>query len=925
MQHLPVDQEVFSVEARTRILNGSRVSLPARQQLLDRLLEETGGSQGAQRLTVCVAPTGYGKTRTIVHWLGDGSNERDRVRWVRCVPGSTATLWHTLSRELAAFSGLNQQPSEDPLTDTTRFAEALTHSTTIVLDDYHHATTPENDVALANLASSSKHLMLVVIGRSVGLLNTTLITARTRVRLIDTQDLALPLDEAHELALSLGIPLDQQLEAAFEQTDGWPLAIRAALNLGSDALYLTAPASDWNTASPHDAPAFNPMMNLNTFAVNYVKITSTHARRVILATAQLDAITIDQISESLDLDANEAKAAVQELLELGLLTAIPAFDCTEYRCHRAVKAPLEVHAASAILPEERKKLFTDRADRIASSAPLTAFRLYCAAENYTSAEIVLAHNFTTLTDEVELCGQVLRSIPESEQRPHPTFTAALLFLDTPRPSVTPSALAHITNLWLQSLQQLLPEQSPVESDPLYLPLLCQAMVATRVTGQIEASVELMKSLEVRLGLYSDAADSLDQQEMRPPNAEPPLGGSLPTYYREGAATALSAGDFAQARRFLDRLRRHSENRISARWIGFARASTRTVTETQAGNRWLLAALSELAFTELIDGDMRRCAELVSEMDTVAASTGESGPGISWIGAELARAHLSYEWLDPAYLEYAAAKLAPLSDRLEPWPLLLMAEAASMRNERGAEWALVHLRASASNANFPAQLQAQNKWVKSLTEFQAMLSTTSGDLSQAERLLSLCPKEAPGTRLERARLSLFSGDDVDALLIVQGIGDSELTKRQRTDRCIIGAVAAWGCGRQKDAFTALTHASEYLAAYELPSMLQSVPHDALREVAIAAKQAGICDLTALVEAVPEPARCHRYERLTEMETKTLKAISEHRNTGQAAAALFVTAGTVKKHLASVYRKLKVSGREEAILQAGRMGLLTEAAQ
>lgn len=73
-------------------------------------------------------------------------------------------------------------------------------------------------------------------------------------------------------------------------------------------------------------------------------------------------------------------------------------------------------------------------------------------------------------------------------------------------------------------------------------------------------------------------------------------------------------------------------------------------------------------------------------------------------------------------------------------------------------------------------------------------------------------------------------------------------------------------------------------------------------------------------MPQPARTHRYERLTEMELRTLAAIAEHRNANQAAASLFVTPGTVKKHLASVYRKLQVGGRDEAILQASRMGLL-----
>ena len=95
---------------------------------------------------------------------------------------------------------------------------------------------------------------------------------------------------------------------------------------------------------------------------------------------------------------------------------------------------------------------------------------------------------------------------------------------------------------------------------------------------------------------------------------------------------------------------------------------------------------------------------------------------------------------------------------------------------------------------------------------------------------------------------------------------------------------------------------------------------LRELAVAAQAAGVGDLVAAVDSIPEMLRSRRFERLTEMELRTLTAIAEHRNAGQAAAALFITPGTVKKHLASVYRKLRVNGRDEALLQASRMGLL-----
>jgi DNA-binding CsgD family transcriptional regulator len=148
-------------------------------------------------------------------------------------------------------------------------------------------------------------------------------------------------------------------------------------------------------------------------------------------------------------------------------------------------------------------------------------------------------------------------------------------------------------------------------------------------------------------------------------------------------------------------------------------------------------------------------------------------------------------------------------------------------------------------------------------------------------------------------------------------------RQQTDRALITAVAAWGCGRTREAVDAFAAAAELMREHRLTSLLRGLPHESLRTLAEAARDAGVCDLLPELEAVPTAARCRRYERLTEMELRTLEAVAVHRSIGSTAEALFVTSATVKKHLNAVYRKLQSRGREEAILQATRMGLLSAA--
>lgn len=918
--------------AHMREFDDSRVRLPVRSRIIDRLVEETGGATGNRRLTVVCAPSGYGKTRTVLHWLGDGSDPTSGVHWISCAPMSTPeeterSFWNVVAQSLGvAARGETAMPDpsadgEDPEAWAERFIAELTAPVTLIIDNYHVITSAATDIAIAHLAGASPLLTLVVIARRVALLDRPLVSAKTRVRLIGPDDLALTEAEAPELAGSYGIPVSPELLSALKRADGWPLAIRAALNLGSDQLYLGDPETrQWNTTD-RAARAFNPIANLDTFALDSLEIIGLHARQVILAAAVLDAIDLHQIEQTFSLTPNEALSATQELIEAGLLTEIREVTPSEYRCHKSVRQALREHAVTSVDTAQLHELYRTRAAAIEPSAPFTAFRLFCAAEEYTAAEILLARNFTTITDEVQVTAQILRVLPEAVLTAHPTFVAALIMLETPRTDVAPSTLAYLATLWEQGLTSQLPDLSQAAASPIYLPLVCQAMVAARLSGQIDHASTLMQHLESRLAasIEDDAVKPADDNGVRAVIA---LSGSLPNYYHEAASTALMAGDFAQARRNLERLRHHSERMIARPWSGFGHASTRTVTDAESGSRWLLVALGELAFAEMIDGNMRRCAELIAEMDSRAAASSTAPPGIAWVGSAIARAHLSYELGDDSLLHRAVTDLTPIVDRMEGWQMLLIAEAAVMRASHGSAWALAHLEAGLANRSETSQ--PYNKWSEFLRCYHATLLSSTGNLAGAAQVLDSCDASSTRVRLERARLALFSSNDVDALLAAQQIGDPVTTLRQQLDRSLIIAVAAWGCGRQNEAIHSLSRAAEQLERHGTPSALCNVPHDMLREVAVAAQLAGACDIVALVDAIPQPAQSRRYERLTEMELRTLAAIAEHRNANQAAAALFITPGTVKKHLASVYRKLRAGGRDEAILQASRMGLLRAAA-
>lgn len=81
------------------------------------------------------------------------------------------------------------------------------------------------------------------------------------------------------------------------------------------------------------------------------------------------------------------------------------------------------------------------------------------------------------------------------------------------------------------------------------------------------------------------------------------------------------------------------------------------------------------------------------------------------------------------------------------------------------------------------------------------------------------------------------------------------------------------------------------------------------------------VTPLIGQEPEPQRDDgRLEHLTERELIVLKYLPTMLKAGEIADDLFVSVNTVKAHLRSMYRKLGVSNRREAVERARALGLL-----
>ncbi|MBP6684170.1 MAG: hypothetical protein KA158_02010 [Leucobacter sp.] len=897
--------------ARPNPTGVARVRLPGQPRLPGHLLRAGLGILGEQRLTVVCAPTGYAKTPTVAAWLEHSNNPKTPSSWVRCSQLHEQPLWEAIAATLAPYAEHGQGSGKTPFEATLFLAKRLRSEIVVVIDDYELETSAEADLRLSELSRATTMLALIVIARRVTLLDGPLVAATTRVRLIGVDELRFTQEEAATLTRELGVPQSERLSVALERTRGWPLALSATLKIGSDRHYAGESARRaWDRAAPADG--FDPLSNLGAFAIDSLKLLGDTEQHVLLAAADLNAISFQQVSDFAGADGATTSTIVEHLLELGFLTTAGAAPASEYRCHPSVGWAFAEHRRAVVAAPERQTTYATRAQEVADTAPLTALQLFCAAGEFEAAEHVLARNFSAIVHSPDLVARVVRTLPESTLRDHPTFTAALLVFEHAHRDLPPSRSRFLFNLWRRGLKRRLPQGAATSPGPIHLQLLSQAMVMNRMTGQLEVAGSLMRQVEGRLDLY--AAAPPEQQQRPSDDPARSAAGALTAIYLELALTALLLGDIRGARAILARI--HGITEITPHPAipnNHPAHEHREITEG-----WRLAALSELALTEAIDGHMRKTSERLAQFEELAAASSSTAPGTLSGGAEVARALLAQETGDTQQLELAGERLHPLGRRFELWPLLLIAETSLIRTSRGAEAALAHLTAGLGTARRIHPIQ--RPWSDVILAFEAMLNSSIGNLTRATQLLGSAPADAAIFQLERARVALFSGNDVDAFLIAESTGDTHATKRMRVDSRLMLALAAWGCDRRDEALTLFGTAAKLIERYHLRSALVGMPFEQLRELAIAARDADICDLLGAVEEIPPHARATRYERLTAMELQTLAAIGEHRNASEAAESLFVTTGTVKKHLAAVYRKLRVGDRDAAILRASRMGLL-----
>ena len=82
-----------------------------------------------------------------------------------------------------------------------------------------------------------------------------------------------------------------------------------------------------------------------------------------------------------------------------------------------------------------------------------------------------------------------------------------------------------------------------------------------------------------------------------------------------------------------------------------------------------------------------------------------------------------------------------------------------------------------------------------------------------------------------------------------------------------------------------------------------------------------DVKTLQKVLPAVSNAREDTGLTEQETRILKCMADGKANKQIAADLRITGQTVKSHVSSIFRKMGVSDRTQAVAEALRHGLVT----
>ena len=878
-----------------------RAQLVPRSRLVERLQQ---GAAGA--LTLVSAPAGYGKTtllaqwrastRAPIAWLSLEPEDNEPTRFLTYLIAALQTLDPRLGRSAQALLGF-PEPAE-PATVMAMLANDLFggpgEDFALVLDDYHVIAAQSIHRALTHLVERLPPRMhLIISTRSDPPLPLARLRASGQLTELRAAELRFGTAEAGAfLAEVMGLHLSPEDVTTLQaRTEGWIAGLQlAALSLQGQA---------------DVAGALAAFSGSQRFVLDYLSEEVLSRQPTPVLSFLLHTALLERLSGSLcdAVTGQEGSQAVLEALERANLFVVPLDEeRLWYRYHHLFADLLRSRLSptmSALVPELHR-----RASRWYEEQGLILDAVHHAvlASDLARVSRLLEEHRHSLT----LGGQArtvlawLQALPDERIQQHPSlcFSQALLLMLTGQ---LPEALGR-----LQVVEQVASHLTAGSEaqDLRYQVAALQAYILF-YQGDLQSSVALAEQ----------ATDHL---------------ASCPVEVQEAARVIAAhrvvlSGDVSRV----------GEQHLARLASGGSTGNDASAMEM------ILHLLSLLLHARLLQlqGRLRQAAAIYEQ---IAQRLGEHGGALVHPGPCFGLGELSYEWNDleaaERLLEQGREALhgpLPLEASAIAWGYATLALLQQARNNNAGALATVEelVRLAETRQFAPEQLTAARA-------VRARLALMQGDLAAAVHWAEssgLSASDAPcypreweylifaRVRIAQGRASPTGPFLAEALRLLERLlADAEAKVRLDSllEILVLQALALFASSAQRrQALAALERALQLARQGEYMSLFvdEGEPMVALLRQAYAQ---GIAPeyVSTLLSAFGEETRVaspHAFplvEPLTERELAVLRLLVRGLSNAGIARELIITVGTVKRHVNSIYGKLGVQSRTQAIVRA-----------
>lgn len=811
---------------------------------------------GGSPLTVVRAPGGSGKTVLLAQWA---SAQARPGAWVTVESdiGARASFWNAVFDGRAEFEDVADR--EVMRRDLLRKFRAF-DSFVLVIDDAHELRDPLVVEDLLALLRSCPGLVALVGTRARSELEAPRQSLTLDVSVIEPDEMVLSLDEVELLVGADGSPHGTTVEL-LEASGGNPLLLRAIV---AGALGGRVRTSAQTTMGDHLRHLFESRGGV---LAAFASVTSIPDDVDVALAAHLSGIPADRV-----------EALLIQLETEGLVMRRDAAGVARFRYH-----PL----AREVLREELRRDHQEqyrRASLLASAAAearrefIPALRHAVDAEDYTRASDVCLHGgFTLLRSRG--AAAILQRVPLRYVARLP-FLAIVLGLAANARGERLKAL-ELLALALGASRALRNRQRVAERVGLAL----VESVVLRITGRADDSAGAARRMLVLL-------------EEAPPAELEEIAEQEGSYRYQGALSLFRAGFLSEARLAADRVG------ISAHAL-------------QRGTSDSLAAASVVAAIDAARGECAAAAVTLAGIDDSSYPV-ELRDGYVGSLAHLSRGILALEAAHPDAAEQAADLLR---DRVNlEHGMLFVALRAFIALWRGIPEVGLLTLAERERVDSPrARLSSQDKRV--VASARVLLHAALGQVAAAHTALRDLDRADPvAVILHAAVLLIEQRPD----LVVERLNGRRVDAGPRLQAAseLLMASASIQLGDGDLAAAALRRFLATNAVHGTFSPVVLVPSEHRPALWALAESVG-ADPAVIERMRGMPAPLHLAAprmTLTPREVDVLEQLRATASLGEIAATLSVSANTVKSQVRTLYRKLGVTTRDEALRLAYLQGLL-----